>query len=154
MTQQLTAKSDVYSFGVVMLELITSRLPIEKGKYIVREVRTALNKDDKELCGLRDLIDPVLVKSGSLIGFQRFVELALLCVEDSSYDRPTMNDIVKELEIILKDDEQKVNLAKSASATYVVENNASQQPYDELFLSREVGNSTGVYRSDRCLFSE
>ncbi|KAK9287504.1 hypothetical protein L1049_015925 [Liquidambar formosana] len=37
MTQQLIEKSDVYSFGVPMLELLTGRRPIERGKYIVRE---------------------------------------------------------------------------------------------------------------------
>ncbi|KAM7261949.1 hypothetical protein ACFE04_021026 [Oxalis oulophora] len=37
MTEQLSEKSDVYSFGVVMLELVTAKQPIEKGKYIVRE---------------------------------------------------------------------------------------------------------------------
>ena len=44
MTQQLTKKSDVYSFGVVMLELITARKPIQQGKYIVVEVRNAMDK--------------------------------------------------------------------------------------------------------------
>ncbi|VAH20397.1 unnamed protein product [Triticum turgidum subsp. durum] len=38
MTQQLSEKSDVYSFGVVMLELVSGRQPIEKGKYVVRVV--------------------------------------------------------------------------------------------------------------------
>ena len=43
MTQQLTEKSDVYSFGVVMLELITARMPIERRKYFVRVVQTAID---------------------------------------------------------------------------------------------------------------
>ncbi|KAL2628458.1 hypothetical protein AAZV13_07G232800 [Glycine max] len=37
MSQQLTEKSDVYSFGVLMLELISARRPLERGKYIVKE---------------------------------------------------------------------------------------------------------------------
>lgn len=39
MTNQLTEKSDVYNFGVVLLEIITGKIPIDKGRYIVREVK-------------------------------------------------------------------------------------------------------------------
>ncbi|KAG6518121.1 hypothetical protein ZIOFF_021523 [Zingiber officinale] len=156
MTQQLTAKSDVYSFGVVMLELISSRMPIAKGKYIVREVRTLLDKSEKELYGLKDIIDPALVEDGCLIGFWRFVELALQCVEDSSDDRPTMNDIIKEIENILKDDElkEKSNSAYP-SATFVEHaNGAPIQVYDEMLLSREVNTRSDTTRSDRYMYSE
>ena len=48
MTQRLTEKSDVYGFGVLMLEMLTARRPIEQGKYIVREVKLAMDKN-KEL---------------------------------------------------------------------------------------------------------
>ncbi|WOL06826.1 putative leucine-rich repeat receptor-like protein kinase [Canna indica] len=154
MTQQLTTKSDVYSFGVVMLELIAGRVPIEKGKYIVREVKMALDKD-KEHYGLKDLIDPQVLKSGCLIGFHRFVDLALQCLEDSSEDRPTMNDIVKEIENLLKDDELKgkPTSATSSATSYGLAKDASQQPYDELLLTGQI-NSNSIYRSDRYLFSE
>ncbi|KAI3741491.1 hypothetical protein L1987_59165 [Smallanthus sonchifolius] len=104
MTQQLTDKSDVYSFGVVMLELITAKQPIVKGKYIVREVRLAMDKTDEEEYGLRELLDPNLKDSGFLTGFGRFIQLAMQCVEESAADRPTMSDIVKVLENILKSD--------------------------------------------------
>ncbi|CAN6581726.1 unnamed protein product [Malus baccata var. baccata] len=93
MTQQLTEKSDVYSFGVVMLELITARQPIEKGKYIVREVRLVMDKNDEEHYGLRELIDRNIQNSGTLIGFGRFLELAMQCVEESAADRPTMSEV-------------------------------------------------------------
>ncbi|KAK3031327.1 hypothetical protein RJ639_035233 [Escallonia herrerae] len=59
MTQQLTEKSDVYSFGVVLLELITARSPIEKGKYIVREVRKAMDRT-KDLYNLQGILDPAI----------------------------------------------------------------------------------------------
>ncbi|KAD3068957.1 hypothetical protein E3N88_36837 [Mikania micrantha] len=102
MTQQLTDKSDVYSFGVVLLELVTGKQPILKGKYIVREVKLAIDKTDEEEYGLRELLDPNLKDSGFLTGFKRFIQLAMQCVEESAADRPTMSDIVKVLENILK----------------------------------------------------
>jgi serine/threonine protein kinase len=80
MTQQLTEKSDVYSFGVVMLELITSKQPLEKGKYIVREFRTLMNNKDEEYYGIRELMDPVVRNTVNLIGFGRFLELTMQCV--------------------------------------------------------------------------
>jgi Protein tyrosine and serine/threonine kinase len=103
MTQQLTGKSDVYSFGVVMLELITAKPPIKDGKYIVREVKTAFNKQAKVYLGLKDLIDPVLInKNESLVGLDRFLELALQCLDDEGSIRPTMNEIAKEIEDIMR----------------------------------------------------
>ncbi|CAM0942814.1 unnamed protein product [Alopecurus aequalis] len=59
MTQQLTEKSDVYGFGVLLLEVITARKPLERGRYVVREVRMAVDRS-KDLYGLHELLDPVL----------------------------------------------------------------------------------------------
>lgn len=115
MTQQLTEKSDVYSFGVVMLELITAKQPIEKGKYIVREVRMVMNEHDDELCGLQDKIDPSIRDSGCLVGFSRFLDLALSCVEESASDRPTMSEVVKAIENILQDDGANTNSSLNSS---------------------------------------
>ncbi|XP_020276103.1 probable leucine-rich repeat receptor-like protein kinase At5g49770 isoform X2 [Asparagus officinalis] len=105
MTEQLTDKSDVYSFGVVMLELICAKPPIHMGQYIVREVKLAINDKDDEYFGLKDIMDPLLIsKSTDVIGFRRFIELALQCVRDSSVDRPTMSYIVKEIERLLQNE--------------------------------------------------
>ena len=97
MTQQLTEKSDVYSFGVLLLELVTARRPIERGRHIVREVRAAIDKS-KELCGLHDLVDPIIGLGTTPAGFGRFIDLAMKCVEESSADRPLMSEVVKEIE--------------------------------------------------------
>lgn len=101
MTQQLTEKSDVYSFGVLLLELITARAPIEKGKYIVREVKQAMDKT-KELYDLQELIDPVIVSGVSPRSLEKFVDLALSCVEEQGVHRPTMSEVVKEIENIME----------------------------------------------------
>ncbi|KAK0589766.1 hypothetical protein LWI29_018258 [Acer saccharum] len=101
MTNQLTEKSDVYSFGVMMLELITARSPIERGKNIVREMKMAINKE-KDLYSLSELIDPNIGLGTTLKGFEQFVDLAMKCVEESGADRPTMSEVVKKIENILE----------------------------------------------------
>ncbi|RDX83955.1 putative leucine-rich repeat receptor-like protein kinase, partial [Mucuna pruriens] len=139
MTQQLTEKSDVYSFGVVMLELITSRQPIEKGKYIVREVRTLMNKNDEEHYGLRELMDPVVRSTPNLIGFGRFLELALQCVEESAADRPTMSEVVKALETILQNDGMNTNStsASSSATDFGVCKGGMRHPYIDATFSKK-----------------
>ena len=102
MTQQLTEKSDVYSFGVVMLELVTAKQPIEKGRYIVREVRMAMDGSDQQHYGLKEMMDHTIRNTPNLPGFRRFVELAMQCLEESAASRPSMNDIVKEIEMMLQ----------------------------------------------------
>lgn len=44
----------MYSFGVLMLELITAKQPVEMGMYIVREVKTLINKNDKKVLRLNE----------------------------------------------------------------------------------------------------
>ncbi|XP_040997623.1 leucine-rich repeat receptor protein kinase HPCA1-like [Juglans microcarpa x Juglans regia] len=111
-TQKLTEKSDVYSFGVFMLELLTSKRPIERGMYIVRQVRTTMNKDDEEHYGLWDMIDSSIRDTPNLIGFGQFLEITMKCIEDSPEDRPTMSEVVKAFETILQND----GMALSTSA--------------------------------------
>lgn len=111
-TQKLTEKSDVYSFGVVLLELITAKQPIEKGKYIVREIKLVMNKNDEEFYGLRDKMDRSLRDAGALPELGRYMELALKCVDETAGERPTMSEVVKEIEIIIQ------NSGASTSSSY------------------------------------
>ncbi|KAE8697893.1 hypothetical protein F3Y22_tig00110610pilonHSYRG01066 [Hibiscus syriacus] len=111
------SKSDVYSFGVVMLELIIAKQPIEKGKYVVREVRTMMDKKDDEHYGLTELMDRSIRGSGNLLGFGKYLDLALQCVEDLATDRPTMSEVVKAFETILQNDGINTNSTTSASSS-------------------------------------
>ncbi|XP_028792796.1 probable leucine-rich repeat receptor-like protein kinase At5g49770 [Neltuma alba] len=125
-TQQLTEKSDVYSFGVLMLELITARKPIQRGKHIVKVFRSTIDKT-KNLHGLQEILDPALGLGSPLKELENFVDLAMNCVEDSGADRPTMSDVVKEIESMLK----------SAGLNYMPESSASNSASFE-----EVNNVT------------
>lgn len=143
MTQQLSEKSDVYSFGVVMLELITSRQPIEKGKHIVREIRTAVDQYDQEYYGLKSLIDPAIRDSAKLVGFRRFVQLAMECVEESGVDRPTMNDVVKELEIIIQNEGTQLKSAYLSPEHFG--NEISRDPQEEHLPMKDDSSSSSAF---------
>ncbi|XP_004249557.1 leucine-rich repeat receptor protein kinase HPCA1 [Solanum lycopersicum] len=147
MTQQLTEKSDVYSFGVVMLELITAKQPIEKGKYVVREMRTAIHKNDEEHYGLTNMIDPVIRNMPNLIGFTRFVDVAMQCVEEAAADRPTMSEVVKMLESILQNDGLETNSTSASSSItdFGTAIAASRHPYNKEALQRKEMNDTHAF---------
>lgn len=120
MTQQLSEKSDVYSFGVVMLEMVSGRQPIEKGKYIVREVRQLLDPADRDYYGLHAIVDPAIRGAARTAGFRRYVQLAMQCVDESAVARPSMGTVVKEVEdMLLKEpDMDGPNLAKSSDTEF------------------------------------
>ncbi|KAJ4840041.1 hypothetical protein Tsubulata_026940 [Turnera subulata] len=129
MTQQLTEKSDVYSFGVVMLELLTGRRPIERGKYIVREIRMAMDRT-KRLYNLQELVDQSIGLDTTLIGLDKYVDLAMKCVQESGADRPAMGDVVKDIENILQLAGLNPNAeSASTSESYEEASKGSRNPY-------------------------
>ncbi|KAK3188564.1 hypothetical protein Dsin_028125 [Dipteronia sinensis] len=93
-THQLTDKSDVYSLGVVFLELVTGMPPISNGKNIVREVTIAYQSGM-----IFSMIDR---RMGSYppACVEKFVTLALKCSKEETESRPSMAEVVRELENI------------------------------------------------------
>ncbi|EHA8587934.1 putative leucine-rich repeat receptor-like protein kinase [Cocos nucifera] len=146
-TQQLTEKSDVYSFGVVMLELITARKPIEKGKYIVREVKMAINIKDEDYYGLKEIMDPIIQNATYPVAFRRYVELAMRCVEESAADRPTMSNVAKEIETMLHDDglNTNSNSASSSATDFGNTRGAPCHPYNDSLPQKDVSSSAFDY---------
>lgn len=84
-----------------MLELITARKPIERGNYIVKVVRNAIDKT-KDLYGLLEILDPNIGLGSTLSGFNKFMDVTMSCVQDSVAHRPAMGEVVKEIENILQ----------------------------------------------------
>ncbi|KAG6778398.1 hypothetical protein POTOM_018260 [Populus tomentosa] len=99
-TLLLTEKSDVYGFGVVLLELVSGRKPLERGKYLAAEVSSSLDRK-KDLYNLHELLDPSIRLDTMPKGLDKMVDLAMKCVQEKGRDRPTMGEVVKEIEIIL-----------------------------------------------------
>ncbi|XP_015169433.1 probable leucine-rich repeat receptor-like protein kinase At5g49770 isoform X2 [Solanum tuberosum] len=138
MTNQLTEKSDVFSFGVVLLEIVTGKVPIDKGRYIVKEVKDAMDMT-KDLYNLHEILDPAVCSGATPRSLEKFVDLALKCVEEKGVNRPKMSEVVKQIEYIMEieglnpDDE-----SASTSATYEGANKGLNHPYTEsLFVYSE-----------------
>ncbi|KAK8446016.1 hypothetical protein SEVIR_9G420600v4 [Setaria viridis] len=147
MSQQLTEKSDVYSFGVVMLELIVAKQPIEKGKYIVREAKRMFDASDAEFCGLKDMIDARIMNTNHLAAFSKFLQLALRCVDEVATARPSMSEVVKEIEVMLQSEGlSSSSTSASTSATeFDVTKGAPRHPYNDPLPKKDKDVSTDSF---------
>ncbi|OAY66844.1 putative LRR receptor-like serine/threonine-protein kinase [Ananas comosus] len=94
LTHKLTDKSDVYSLGVVFLELLTGMQPISHGKNIVREVAMASQS------GMTFSVIDKRMGSYPSECVEKFLSLALMCCQDETDARPSMMEVVRELEVI------------------------------------------------------
>ncbi|KAL6503265.1 hypothetical protein OROHE_023894 [Orobanche hederae] len=102
-TSQLTEKSDVYSFGVVLAELMTGRKPLNSSTKNDEEKSLSTFfvvsiKEDR----LFQIVDPRVLREGSLEQIRAVGELVKRCLRLRSEERPTMKEVVMELEGLRK----------------------------------------------------
>ncbi|CAH9146902.1 unnamed protein product [Cuscuta epithymum] len=101
-TGQLTEKSDVYSFGVVICELLTGMKPVsrerrEEERNLAAYVVRSMDKNQ-----LFKILDRRVLKEAAMEQTERVAELARRCVHLNGRDRPTMKEVVMELERVRK----------------------------------------------------
>jgi len=105
-THEVTEKSDVYSFGVVLFEIICGRPAThashEEDLNLVEWVRPYVKGDEIGA----EVIDTSLNGNYSMESIALVAKLALRCVEDRPYSRPTISEVVGEIkEAIIHENE-------------------------------------------------
>ncbi|KAF3794356.1 hypothetical protein EJ110_NYTH02229 [Nymphaea thermarum] len=100
-TKRLTEKSDVYSFGVVLLEVLCARPALDPSCPSTEMNLAGWAEHHQRNGGLNEIIDPFLKGKIAAECLHKFVQIAEKCVADRGEDRPSMSNVLMNLELAL-----------------------------------------------------
>ncbi|MED6216729.1 hypothetical protein PIB30_010476 [Stylosanthes scabra] len=116
-TSQLTEKSDVYSFGVVLAELLTGKKALSFTDPEVRNL-VAYFGSSMEEGRLLEIVDKHIINEAKVEHLMEFANVAKQCLRVKREERPTMKEVVSELEglrVVAGEKHRRENSDKSCS---------------------------------------
>lgn len=119
--QQLTEKSDVYSFGVVLLEVLCARPVINPSlaKDMINLADWAMKWQKRG--ELDQIVDPRIAGTMKPSSLKKFGETIEKCLAEHGVERPTMGDVLWNLEYVLLLEETNSNTSEENSVNRISE---------------------------------
>ncbi|KAM1131364.1 hypothetical protein EV1_045544 [Malus domestica] len=148
-SSQFTDKSDVYSFGVVLVELLTGQKPIssnrsqEQGRSLAKYFIISMQEDR-----LFDILDAQVVKGGSKADIAIVANLARRCLNLSGRKRPTMREVMAELEGVQMAEKATSHGGKNYEEVEYLRTE-SVEPWDVISSSTDTGRAVDGGASSR-----
>ncbi|KAG4128359.1 hypothetical protein ERO13_D09G016350v2 [Gossypium hirsutum] len=135
-TNQFTEKSDVYSFGVVLIELLTGQKPISTNQS--EQVRSLVSYflHSMQENFLFSILNPMVVKDGPEQEIMVVALLAKRCLNLNGKKRPTMKQVVMELELI-----------KASGGTVIEDCGDEESETDDMIRSWDTNLSSSMSRT-------
>ncbi|ESR60146.1 hypothetical protein CICLE_v10015605mg [Citrus x clementina] len=96
--RRFSEKSDVYSFGVFLLELVSGREASSSLSPDSSQDLVELVQNSRDFSNLLKILDERLWSTFTNEGMEEFIQLIVRCLDPSSERRPSMSDVVTELD--------------------------------------------------------
>ncbi|EFH54926.1 hypothetical protein ARALYDRAFT_481192 [Arabidopsis lyrata subsp. lyrata] len=101
-THILTEKSDVYAFGVVLLEVLLARPALDCTLRYEEANLAEWALFCKSEGKIDEILDPSLIGQIETNSLKKFMEIAEKCLKECGDERPSMGDVIWDLEYVLQ----------------------------------------------------